>query len=401
MRRWVPEMTDFTQWLSRRGSLPSLIALALCAGAALPATTVAYAQAPMQPSISIPMEGSSGDVHFSDVAWVSSGPNGTILVVDPKDAVLRQFSSDGRPIRTFGRKGRGPGEFTRPGWVSQCGTDSVFVWDIATATMTVLDAELQLVRSWTALESRASWRVSCNSRRHFSIVSGARPAQEPSARARRRTSSGTEYDEIPLRGTFTVFDGDGKKIGGTDTIVVGTLFAGPVFPEGRRGEFVHPFGVDIFSILGDSAVMLARSDSAHMLRFAIPDMSPSRVVLDLPLRQYAQRDREQATRRALSTVPAAVSEHLERFIESMATPSRTIAFAEPVASADRLLWFASHPSESHTLLTATNSSGRTVTRVLLLGAVRVFEVSPTRIFGVISSDDGEPRIAVWRRSESR
>lgn len=51
---------------------------------------------------------------FGFVADVAFGPDSTIYVLDGMNAEVRVFDLDGRHLRTFGRKGQGPGEFQLP-----------------------------------------------------------------------------------------------------------------------------------------------------------------------------------------------------------------------------------------------------------------------------------------------
>jgi len=51
---------------------------------------------------------------FGFVADVAFGPDSTIYVLDGMNAEVRVFDLDGKHLRTFGRKGQGPGEFQLP-----------------------------------------------------------------------------------------------------------------------------------------------------------------------------------------------------------------------------------------------------------------------------------------------
>lgn len=51
---------------------------------------------------------------FGRVAGVAVSKSGIVYVLDVIDANIRSFTLDGRHLRTFGRRGGGPGEFTSP-----------------------------------------------------------------------------------------------------------------------------------------------------------------------------------------------------------------------------------------------------------------------------------------------
>lgn len=55
-----------------------------------------------------------GPLAFGRINWVAPGPDGGILVLDGQSHLVHVFDSSGRPIRSFGGEGEGPGEFRRP-----------------------------------------------------------------------------------------------------------------------------------------------------------------------------------------------------------------------------------------------------------------------------------------------
>ena len=54
----------------------------------------------------------SGAAQFAEIADVVVTPSGVVWVADRDDPRIRAFALSGAPLRTFGRSGRGPGEFT-------------------------------------------------------------------------------------------------------------------------------------------------------------------------------------------------------------------------------------------------------------------------------------------------
>jgi hypothetical protein len=66
--------------------------------------------------------------------------DGTILVADAQDCAIKIFAKDGGFVRSFGRKGAGPGEFSFPSGVCASG-GRIFVADKFNFRVQVLDAE--------------------------------------------------------------------------------------------------------------------------------------------------------------------------------------------------------------------------------------------------------------------
>ena len=76
------------------------------------------------------------------------GPAGEIYAVDAGHAEVRVYDGEGRHIRTYGRKGQGPGEFEFPTAVWLIG-DTIAVYDGRLYRMTLFDADGE-VDTWRA-----------------------------------------------------------------------------------------------------------------------------------------------------------------------------------------------------------------------------------------------------------
>src|SRR5687768_9429973 len=51
---------------------------------------------------------------FGRISGVTVGPNGSIFVVDEQVPTVREYDRVGKYIRSYGRRGEGPGELQRP-----------------------------------------------------------------------------------------------------------------------------------------------------------------------------------------------------------------------------------------------------------------------------------------------
>jgi hypothetical protein len=84
---------------------------------------------------------------FSTVIGATRLPNGEILVADRQERTFHLYTSDGRRLRSYGRKGSGPGEFVYPAKFWRCG-DSVYVYDIDGHRTSVFDLSGAFVRAF-------------------------------------------------------------------------------------------------------------------------------------------------------------------------------------------------------------------------------------------------------------
>lgn len=98
------------------------------------------AQAPvLRKVVSLGCADCGGPAQFTEVADVAVTPAGTIYVADRDDPRIRVFSSSGRSIRTFGRRGEGPGEFTGIEKVFPGADGSIAVVDMRVFRLTRID----------------------------------------------------------------------------------------------------------------------------------------------------------------------------------------------------------------------------------------------------------------------
>ncbi len=51
---------------------------------------------------------------FAEIGDICHGPDGSVLVSDPRQAVVRRYTPDGEYIMSYGSPGEGPGELTEP-----------------------------------------------------------------------------------------------------------------------------------------------------------------------------------------------------------------------------------------------------------------------------------------------
>jgi hypothetical protein len=85
---------------------------------------------------------------FGRVMDVALDSRGRIVVADDLRHRLTVFSADGRFLGSMGRRGRGPAEFESPWRVAVDARDSIFVWDVALARISVFAPDLSFARSF-------------------------------------------------------------------------------------------------------------------------------------------------------------------------------------------------------------------------------------------------------------
>jgi hypothetical protein len=100
-----------------------------------------------EPVLSLGGPDAEGATQFHQIQEIHIDPRGRLWVADGQSAEIRLFLPDGRHLRTVGGRGEGPGEFQRMRLLGSFRGDSVAVWDLALARLTVLDKEGTLART--------------------------------------------------------------------------------------------------------------------------------------------------------------------------------------------------------------------------------------------------------------
>ncbi len=107
------------------------------------------------PKLSIELVRTIGDVDTDDVNLAFNAPrglvvdeSGSVYVLDSHDQRIQVFGSDGRYVRTIGRKGQGPGEFSDPNSLDIDQQGRLFVLDDAQKRIQVLSSKGDVLRSF-------------------------------------------------------------------------------------------------------------------------------------------------------------------------------------------------------------------------------------------------------------
>lgn len=94
-------------------------------------------------SASTRIGGSEADPLFF-VSAAEQLAHGDLVLADAGNHRLDVFDASGRKVRTLGREGRGPGEFSHPSWVGVHG-DTLLVWDMVQSRLTRFDTAGSLI----------------------------------------------------------------------------------------------------------------------------------------------------------------------------------------------------------------------------------------------------------------
>ncbi|MBX3147742.1 MAG: hypothetical protein KF785_13330 [Gemmatimonadales bacterium] len=96
----------------------------------------------------VEIRSSRGEGHEFDTNVIPAKlSDGRIVVADPSAWEIHLFSPQGQPLNTFGRKGRGPGEFESITSIARFAGDSLVAYDVLLRRYSVFDGAGGFVRS--------------------------------------------------------------------------------------------------------------------------------------------------------------------------------------------------------------------------------------------------------------
>jgi hypothetical protein len=106
-----------------------------------------HAKASLQPEVSIGVIEGAEEYLFGDVTELAVAPDGSMYVFDRQVPALRKYDAKGKFVRTFGRKGQGPGEYLSGGGLAVLPDGKVLLWDTGTWRINVYSADGESLRS--------------------------------------------------------------------------------------------------------------------------------------------------------------------------------------------------------------------------------------------------------------
>jgi hypothetical protein len=93
------------------------------------------------------------ETQFGEITQLKVSADGSIFVIDRKFPIVREFDARGHYVRTFGRKGHGPGEYIRPSNVAVLQDGRVIIRDPILNRINVYSRIGKPVDTWTLPQS--------------------------------------------------------------------------------------------------------------------------------------------------------------------------------------------------------------------------------------------------------
>ena len=177
--------------------------------------------------------------HFNRPTDIAFAPDGSIYVTDGYgNNRVAKFSSDGKFLLDWGRKGDGPGEFNLPHSVAVDAQGLVYVADRSNSRIQVFDANGKFIKMWKSDELGIPWAVTLGPDKLLYVVTGefgGPGAPAPHAHVLKLALSGKILAKWSRFGNY-----DGEIYWGHDVAVGkdGAVYVGDVWHGMRVQKFV-------------------------------------------------------------------------------------------------------------------------------------------------------------------
>lgn len=301
--------------------------------------------------------------------------NGTTAVADRSIPAVLYFDSVGAPIRSVGRKGKGPGEFEDIVWMGQCGPDSLFVLDGGLLRLTVIDSSGGIVRQEQFPVIVDQDRLACSRDGRFAAIRYLRGGDHVDTKT---------WTFSQIRGSVLVSDATGAFQQVLSDIPV---------------RVPRPLGQSTMLALSSSYLYLGTNDSAVVDLFTLSGDPMGQATVSVSRRRPTAEEYDLGIEAHLAVVFASFAErreHKDRFTR-IPPPEFIPLYGPLVVDAVGTAWVViSGLGEQTTRLQALNAGQAPGPIITFPRRLRVFEFGHDYVLGRYDDELGEVHVVAYR-----
>lgn len=294
-----------------------------------------------EPRVSIGVEEGEEPYMLARLGGAIRLGDGRIVLANRATSEIRYFDSTGKWIRSSGRQGRGPGEFSDPFYIQPLRGDTIYVGDFRPFQYLVFDEKGDWVRSVKPDP------MEMNSPRSMNILADGRifnGREDPFAKL---------PNFAPRTMVMELYDPDGKL---TDTVAV--------LENGRYGRLDDdPTSVFVFPIFESFAQARSRGDRIVIGHASRPELRVQRSDAGLPLdriirwdvgsRDVTAADVEAFKAATIAQNASIPAEMKPRFLAPLISEDRPVADSFPafgmlMLASDGAIWIREYPRPADT-----------------------------------------------------
>ena len=340
-----------------------------------------------QPVLTLGADESNQATTFTAVVGATRLPNGRIIVGDRAEMSLKVFSAQGKLIKSYGRKGSGPGELSYLAHFWRCGSE-FFTYDIDNGNRTsvfTLEGAYQRQFRFGSPQKSTPYATSCNAAQQF-------------------VHFGWEVDKEMKGGTFRSnvpfwFSRGDERIGVALGEFAGSERYGLVEGGAIRGTRPLALGKHPSVAIGSNRAYVGTADSFAIMVF---DLSGKRIGLlneRRALVPVTKNDIDEEHAREIASDGKNWKQGIERDYAKMTFPKSLPAYSAFLIDALDKLWVKDFPrSASSTVRWSTFSNdGKAEGQVLLPTNLDVFEIGTDYILGrYLDPKESVPQVRLYK-----
>lgn len=352
-----------------------------------------------RPIVSIASTDKSGALRFAALTWASRPHDELLLVADGSDGSFLFFRPDGELIRKTGRRGRGPGEFARPGWVGNCGTSRSLVgWDVMGARLVQLDTATGETSSQLLPAARGTTELSCNASGEIAVLRFPTPPTDSTpTHGEGVLRNGDSYQLVTLRSFVTVFDSLGREVARIDDLPYGELIAVRESATGRLGAFPRPLGARSSIALRGDTLLIADPHTRLLRAFSLQGVELASHQIALTQRPARAGEYDASAEQLTTTFSPTIKGRFLDVVGQIPPPRTVPTFYRIIADANGVLWFQTTPDGApRTELRGLIPGKGWVGTLTVNRAFWVFEIRTDHMVGRTVDADGEEVLEVFR-----
>jgi hypothetical protein len=323
------------------------------------------------PLLTLTGDTATGSPEFLHLVAAVRLANGAIAVADAGRPAVLWFDAAGRFVRSVGRRGAGPGEFERPGWLFTCQEDSLYVWDSALGRITVMDSAGRTSREFRL--PSPPYRLTCAPGSPLAVLNQPRIIEPmaPDGRALRR-----------YIGQLWLATADGRV-----AHVIGEFDLGENRPMGRLASVA----------VARDRIYVGTAESSVVDVYSFQGRHLGGMPVGLAPRTPTARDYERAIDRMVGGfTDRTFREQTKAQLLRIPPPDRLPPYGEIFSDADGTLWvITSAPADSLTRLRVLGPDGTLRGDVTLPAESKVLEVESDYVLTLQTETSGEQRIVLY------
>ena len=299
--------------------------------------------------------------------------DGRIVIANRGTNELRFYSATGSFLKAVGRKGRGPGEYQYIAWMARCGTDTLYVYDIGTARLTVLNDRGETVRLAQLMlpENTLPYgAATCQRGGPFVVAGWATGTPQPG------------LHRFPMPVGLATLNGEPLNMIG---LFPGVDRWGTVFGGQLRGTSPLPLGRNLLQTIAGDRVYVGTGDAYEVAAYGLDGTLEMLIRLEVPERPVTDADIEAYIERQLGGLDDSERrERLRRSYLKIEFPKHLPPYAAFVVDDAGTLWIQDFPGprDEEVVWRRFSPDGHYIGRAIMKAGLKVFEIGGGYLLGV-------------------